>query len=176
MAYCIELTTSIVRPVTSNNKCGREDCGSRNSIAPKFLREESQIEIEIISPTQWRPNAPRLRTTLNEGGRRFSLAFVGSGIARWASYSIRLACQELLNGTIVGDPNTDVLLALEQMSDDDAASYEDTHVPISFDEGSPYEEIAALKILPSQLDVVLLLDEPEAHLHPARSPRSENGY
>jgi hypothetical protein len=137
-----------------------------NSIAPKFLRQESQIEIEIISPTEWRPNAPRLRTTLNEGGRAFSLAFVGSGVARWASYSIRLACQELLNGTIVGDPNTDVLLALEQMSDEEAASYEDTHLPFSFDEGSPYEEIAALEILPSKLDVVLLLDEPEAHLHP----------
>ena len=137
-----------------------------NSIAPKFLRQDSQIEIEIISPTEWRPNAPRLRTTLNEGGRRFSLAFVGSGVARWASYSIRLACQELLNGTIVGDPNTDVLLALEQMSDDEAASYEDFHLPITFDEGSPYEEIAALEILPSKLDVVLLLDEPEAHLHP----------
>lgn len=137
-----------------------------NSIAPKFLRQESQIQIEIISPTEWRPNAPRLRTTLNEGGRSFSLAFVGSGVARWASYSIRLACQELLNGTIVGDPNADVMLALEQMSDDEAASYEDSHLPISFDDWSRYEEIAALQILPSKLDVVLLLDEPEAHLHP----------
>jgi energy-coupling factor transporter ATP-binding protein EcfA2 len=138
-----------------------------NSIAPKFLLQDSQIDIEIISPTEWKPNAPRLRATMNENGRKFPLAFVGSGIARWASYSIRLACQELLDGTIVGDPNTETLLLEDAFSSD-----ETTHVVverpghISYDGATPYDEVAALRILPSKLDVVLLLDEPEAHLHP----------
>ena len=134
-----------------------------NSIAPKFLLQDSQIDIEISSPTEWKPNAPRLRATINENGRKFPLALVGSGIARWASYSIRLACQELLNGSIVGDPNKGVPLPLGDVSyaPDDAFP-----APIPFYGATTYEEVAALKILPSKLDVVLLLDEPEAHLHP----------
>ncbi len=138
-----------------------------NSIAPKFLLQNSQIDIEIISPSEWKPNAPRLRTTMNENGRKFPLASVGSGIARWASYSIRLACQELLDGTIAGDPNTDAILLEDDFSVDDMSPFV-VELPerISYDGATPYEEVAALRILPSKLDVVLLLDEPEAHLHP----------
>jgi energy-coupling factor transporter ATP-binding protein EcfA2 len=138
-----------------------------NSIAPKFLLQDSQIDIEIISPTEWKPNAPRLRATMNENGRKFPLASVGSGIARWASYSIRLACQELLDGTIAGDPNTDAMLLEDDFSDDEMSPFV-VELPerISYDGATPYDEIAALRILPSKLDVVLLLDEPEAHLHP----------
>ena len=134
-----------------------------NSIAPEFLLQNSQIDVEIMSPTDWKPNSPRLRTTMNENGRKFPLALVGSGIARWASYSIRLACQELLNGTIVRDPDNDVPLPLGDVSyaPDDAFP-----APIPFYGATPYEVVAALKILPSKLNVVLLLDEPEAHLHP----------
>ena len=89
---------------------------------------------------------------------------VGSGIARWASYSIRLACQELLNGTLDGDPNEG--LPISHVSYVDGRTYEVFHAPISYDGATPYEEVAALKILPTKLNVVLLLDEPEAHLHP----------
>jgi hypothetical protein len=104
---------------------------------------------------------------MNENGRKFPLASVGSGIARWASYSIRLACQELLDGTIAGDPNTDAMLLEDDFSDDEMSPFV-VELPerISYDGATPYDEIAALRILPSKLDVVLLLDEPEAHLHP----------
>lgn len=138
-----------------------------NSIAPKFLLQDSQIDIEIISPTEWKPNAPRLRATMNENGRKFPLASVGSGIARWASYSIRLACQELLGGTIAGNPNTDAILLENDSSDDEMSpSVVEFRERISYDGATPYDEVAALRFLPSMLDVVLLLDEPEAHLHP----------
>jgi energy-coupling factor transporter ATP-binding protein EcfA2 len=138
-----------------------------NSIAPKFLLQDSRIDIEILSPTEWKPDAPRLRATMNENGRKFPLASVGSGIARWASYSIRLACQELLDGTIVGDPNTDTPFLEDDFSYDEMTPLV-VELPerISYDGATPYEEVAALRILPSKLDVVLLLDEPEAHLHP----------
>lgn len=137
-----------------------------NSIAPKFLLQDSQLEIEIISPTEWKPNVPRIRATINENGRKFPLAFVGSGIARWASYLIRLACQELLAGTIVGDPNPELAITLDDFSYDGTTHFLELPERISYDGATPYEEVAALKILPTQLDVVLLLDEPEAHLHP----------
>lgn len=151
-----------------------------NSIAPKFLLQDSQIVIEIVSPTEWMPNAPRLRAMMREGNRTFPLSLVGSGIARWASYSIRLACQELVNGTIDRDSIMGVVISRDQIidgetyyqallkmvSDDEATSDEDILQFISFSEATPYEEIAALKILPAKLDVVLLVEEPEAHLHP----------
>jgi energy-coupling factor transporter ATP-binding protein EcfA2 len=138
-----------------------------NSIAPKFLLQDARIDIEIISPTEWKPNSPRLRATMNENGRRFPLASVGSGIARWASYSIRLACQELLGGTIAGNPNTDAILLEHDSSDDETSpSVVEFRERISYDGATPYDEVAALRILPSKLDIVLLLDEPEAHLHP----------
>lgn len=127
-----------------------------NLIAPKFLVQDSQIEIEILNPSRWKPQAPRLRTTMNQGGKKIPLARVGSGIARWASYSIRLACQELLNGTVIGDPDIEakVIQALggTYLVEEDAAA--------------TYAKVAALEVLPANLDVVLLIDEPEAHLHP----------
>ena len=137
-----------------------------NSIAPKFLLQDSRLEIEIISPTEWEPNTPRIRATMNENGRKFPLAFVGSGIARWASYSIRLACQELLAGTIIGDPNPEILFTLDDFSYDGTTHFLELPERISYDGATPYEEVAALEILPTKLEVVLLLDEPEAHLHP----------
>jgi hypothetical protein len=138
-----------------------------NSIAPKFLLQDSQIDIEIINPIEWKPNAPRLRATMNENGRKFPLASVGSGIARWASYSIRLACQELLGGTIADNPNTDaILLENDSSVDEMSAIVEESPERFSYDGATPYDDVAALRILPSKLDVVLLLDEPEAHLHP----------
>ena len=127
-----------------------------NLIAPKFLLQDSQLEIEIISPTEWKPNLPRIRATMNENGRKFPLAFVGSGIARWASYSIRLACQELLAGTIIGDPNPDLAFTLDDFSYDGTTHFLELPERISYDGATPYEEVAALEILPTKLDVVLL--------------------
>jgi len=137
-----------------------------NSIAPKFLLLDSHIDIEIISPTEWKPNTPRLRTTMNENGTKFPLSLVGSGVARWASYSIRLACQDLLKGTIAGDPNLEAPPSLDDVSFDGATPNEDFRERIFYDGGTPYEKVSSLKILSTKLDVVLLLDEPEAHLHP----------
>lgn len=137
-----------------------------NSIAPRFLLLDSRIDIEIISPAEWKPNVPRIRATMNEGGKKFPLAYVGSGIARWASYSIRLACQELLVGAIIGDPNPDVSVTLDEIRYVGDTAILEFPERISYDGATPYEVIAALEILPDKLEVVLLLDEPEAHLHP----------
>lgn len=137
-----------------------------NSIAPKFLLQDSHLEIEILDPTEWKSNIPRIRATMNENGRKFPLAFVGSGIARWASYSIRLACQELLAGTVIGDPNSDLPFTPDHSSYDGTTHVLELPERICYDGATPYEEVAALEIMPTQLDVILLLDEPEAHLHP----------
>lgn len=126
-----------------------------NSVAPKFLTQDSQIDIEILNPSKWEPGAPRLRTTMHQKGMKVPLARVGSGIARWASYSIRLACQELLNGTVIGDPSMESGVM--------------SHKGIKYvvqDLATTYAGVAALEVLPGNLDVVLLIDEPEAHLHP----------
>jgi hypothetical protein len=126
-----------------------------NAIAPKFLAEYSQIDIEILDPSKWRQDAPRLRATMHQNGMRVPLARVGSGIARWASYSIRLACQELLAGTVIGDPSMESGVI--------------SHKGVQYlmqDVATTYAGVAALEVLPGNLDVVLLIDEPEAHLHP----------
>ena len=126
-----------------------------NSIAPKFLVEDSQIDIEILDPSKWKPNAPRIHTTMHQNGMKVPLARVGSGIARWAAYSIRLACQELLDGSVIGDPS----MKSGVMS----------HKGVQYlmqDEATTYAEVSTLEVLPGNLDVVLLIDEPEAHLHP----------
>ena len=126
-----------------------------NSIAPSFLTEDSQIDIEFLDPSMWRPDAPRLRATMRQDGMKIPLARMGSGIARWVSYSIRLASQELLAGTVIGDPSME----------SDVVSHKGVQY-LRHDVATTYAGVAALEVLPGNLDVVLLIDEPEAHLHP----------
>jgi hypothetical protein len=126
-----------------------------NEIAPKFITEDSKIEIDIVRPSEWQTASPRLRVSISQGRAKFPLAHVGSGIARWASYSIRLACQQLFHSQIVVRGN-------------DGSQLPDDEIPYQVinDSSTSLESILKLQIIPQKMDVVLLMDEPEAHLHP----------
>ena len=128
-----------------------------NLIAPSFITDDYQISIDVIDPSKWGPGAPRLRATMSQNGMSAPLSRAGSGIARWASLSIRLACQELLSTTMIGDPSMESMVT----------SYKGV-AHLRREAAGAYAAVAALEAIneDGSLDVVLLIDEPEAHLHP----------
>lgn len=128
-----------------------------NLIAPSFITDDYQIGIDVIDPSKWGPGAPRLRVTMIQNGMTAPLSRAGSGIARWASLSIRLACQELLATIMIGDPSMDSMVT----------SYMGV-AHLRREATVAYAAVAALEPINKEhnLDVVLLIDEPEAHLHP----------
>ena len=123
-----------------------------NLIAPSFVTDDFQISIEVIDPSQWGAGAPRLRATMIQNGMTLPLSRAGSGIARWASLSIRLACQELLATTLIGDPSMESIVT---------SSKGVAH--LRQEAAAAYAAVAAIEPISENgtLDVVLLIDEPE---------------
>ena len=130
-----------------------------NRVSPSFLRDQGQIGVEVLPVSVWGSEDRRIRVTFSPArGRRVrndDLRVVGAGTARWAAASVLLACRRLEKGTqVVTDQNGSVL------SDVAAA-----HV-VEAARAEPLGQ-ATVRLEPADASGVYVIDEPEAHLHPA---------
>jgi len=100
------------------------------------------------------PIPERVRVTLEEGGERLDLGRLGSGLARWVAASVRLACDDLVTPVIrvTRDGITQTADAIPQ------------GLLVGLASGLTRETVL---IEPGNAPGVVLVDEPEAHLHPA---------
>jgi hypothetical protein len=136
-----------------------------NACLPTFVAEQGRVDINVLPLSAWHSADSRVRLTFREraspddGEMKFgeprSIEVLGAGTARWITAAVRRACLELMNGRRrFGDRFAE----LDELAPDheafDAARRED-----------PSERTAVLS--PRPFPAIYLIDEPEAHLHPA---------
>jgi hypothetical protein len=128
-----------------------------NRVAPGFLAEQGQIAIETLPVSVWGRGNRRLRVTFTGlDGESRDLGVIGAGTARWAASAVRLACWRLQQGhRVVTDRAGSVI------TDPDAAR---EAIRTAIEE--PLTQ-AAVRLESADAPVVYVVDEPEAHLHPA---------
>ena len=128
-----------------------------NRVAPSFLRDQGQIGVEVLPVSVWGPEDRRIRVTFTgRDGWHRDLRVVGAGTARWAAAAVLLACRRLENGKqVVTDQDGTVI------SDRDDARY-----IVEAARAEPLSQ-AAVRLEPADAPGVYVIDEPEAHLHPA---------
>lgn len=164
--FGVPLKDSASAPVESENSVNAyvvspyiEDAVRRvearaNEIAPSFI-SEWYIRVAVAPPSTWKANQPRITTYL-EGRRRVPLQDAGSGISRWAALSLRIACLDILHSGFVG---LDGFEYLELFALGEVGPEIDRFVEVRARLNRVHQDFGSL-------NVVLLADEPEAHLHP----------
>ena len=124
-------------------------------IAPLFIGME--IRVEILEPSRWHEEPSRVRVVLVDQNEHIDLRMIGSGVARWASAAIRLACARLACADLqVTDPLTGETVASTAVAKEIAVRARE----------DPYRA-PGLTLKRGRRPQLLLIDEPEAHLHPA---------
>ena len=128
-----------------------------NRVAPSFLRDEGQIGVEVLPVSVWGPEDRRIRVTFKgRDGWHRDLRVVGAGTARWAAAAVQLACRRLAKGRqVVTDQDGAVI--------SDRAAVRDL---MATARAEPLSQ-AAVRLEPADAPGVYVIDEPEAHLHPA---------
>ncbi|HET9731933.1 MAG TPA: AAA family ATPase [Acidimicrobiales bacterium] len=127
-----------------------------NTVAPAFVSELGEIRVQILPPSLWHKESQRVRISFEENGDRHDLRVIGSGVARWASASLRLAGHELANGKRV------VQVDGNEVCDDDMVSE-----AVREARRRPLDQTSVVLIgTPSTSAITYIVDEPEAHLHP----------
>jgi len=128
-----------------------------NRVAPGFLRDQGQIGVEVLPVSVWGPENRRIRVTFKgRDGWHRDLRVVGAGTARWAAAAVQLACRRLAKGRqVVTDQDGAVI--------SDRAAVRDL---VAAARAQPLSQ-ATVRLEPADAPGVYVIDEPEAHLHPA---------
>jgi energy-coupling factor transporter ATP-binding protein EcfA2 len=132
-----------------------------NELAPSFVREQGRIRISLMAPAFWTEIPSRLVVFFSEkvsekGSHDFPLGDVGAGVARWVSAALRLACRELLNSSRL-------------LADVDESTPKGQQAARDLLHRAEWEEDCFRRIEfrpPPLFNEVVLVDEPESHLHP----------
>jgi len=128
-----------------------------NRIAPGFIREQGRIGIELLPVTVWGLEDNRVRVTFTgRDTKPRDLGIVGAGTARWVAAAVELACRRLAQGRQV-------------VTSEDGAVVTDPSVVWDIMEaarGAPLTQ-ERVRLEPVDVPGVYIIDEPEAHLHPA---------
>jgi AAA domain, putative AbiEii toxin, Type IV TA system len=130
-----------------------------NRVAPGFLRHQGQIGVEVLPVSVWGPEDRRIRVTFTATGRdrwHRDLRVVGAGTARWAAAAVQLACRNMEKGTqVVTDQDGSVIGERDAVRDMVAAA-----------RAEPLSQ-STVRLESADAPGVYVIDEPEAHLHPA---------
>jgi AAA domain, putative AbiEii toxin, Type IV TA system len=128
-----------------------------NRVAPSFLRDEGQIGVEVLPVSVWGARRPQDPGDVHWPGRvARDLRVVGAGTARWTAAVVKLACRRLAKGRqVVTDQDGAVI--------SDRAAVRDL---VAAARAEPLSQ-AAVRLEPADAPGVYVIDEPEAHLHPA---------
>ena len=129
-----------------------------NRIAPSFVQSQGAIGREVLPVAVWEASDHRVRATFaeREDDEPRDLRVVGAGTARWVAAAVRLACRRLE--------------AAEQIVvDETGASVTAEEVKREIIQNARREALtqAAVRLEPADAPGSYIVDEPEAHLHPA---------
>ncbi len=140
-----------------------------NSYLPDFVSQQGQVEITTLEPEYWTTVPERVIVMFRENdGREVDAEVLGAGVRRWVRAALLLASEELRRSRrTLRDPIT----AWPAM-----AAHLEEHKSFSVDpppaesplRRAPYDQDAFDEFQfdpPADLGIVLI-DEPEAHLHP----------
>jgi AAA domain, putative AbiEii toxin, Type IV TA system len=128
-----------------------------NRVAPSFLRSQGEIGVEVLPVSVWGPEDHRVRVTFTgRDGERRDLRVVGAGTARWAAAAVQLACRRLEKGRQVVTDRAGAVI-------DDVAAARDL---MQEARAEPLNQ-TTVRLEPLNTPGVYVVDEPEAHLHPA---------
>lgn len=127
-----------------------------NELLPSFVTEQGCIAIDIVEPELWRAIPARIRIGFVEGDAPTrELGTVGAGVARWIAAAIRLASLELR-----GAKRRFFDSQLSEVTDATQAS------AIAWAAHSDLGAFDQMALVATPVPAVMLIDEPEAHLHP----------
>src|SRR5262249_33665126 len=128
-----------------------------NRIAPEFVKNQGRIGIEVLPVSVWGSGTHRIRATFAEDAdQKHDLRVVGAGTGRWSAAAIRLAARRLGKGQqVVIDEN-----GLAVTDEDELRRL------VSMALRTPLAQ-TLVRLEPSEAPAVYIVDEPEAHLHPA---------
>jgi predicted ATPase len=131
-----------------------------NSLLPSFISSEYRLCLEILAVELWSEGVPRIRLFLRGNNElRIPLALSGSGIRKWCSLALKIACHELLEAKRI-DPlqrrhyGGKFWIGLD--IDPDAVE----SVQLFWSDANE------ILLEPDGSRTIILIDEPEAHLHP----------
>jgi AAA domain, putative AbiEii toxin, Type IV TA system len=128
-----------------------------NRVAPSFLQNQGRIGVEVLPVSVWGPQDRRIRVTFTgRDGERRDLRVVGAGTARWAAAAVQLACRRLKKGNQVVTDQAGTVIS-------DLAAVQ--HI-VQAARAEPLSQ-TAVRLEPADAPGVYVIDEPEAHLHPA---------
>jgi hypothetical protein len=128
-----------------------------NRVAPSFLRGQGEIGVEVLPVSVWGPEDRRIRVTFTGQDReRRDLRVVGAGTARWAAAALQLACRRLEKGHQVVTDRAGAVIG-------DVAAAGDV---VQAARTEPLNQ-TTVRLEPLNAPGVYVVDEPEAHLHPA---------
>lgn len=128
-----------------------------NELLPSFVAAQGTVTIDIEPMSSWTHTSPLKVLFHDHGSDPIPLENCGAGTRRWIAAAIRLACSDLTKarwtvlGTPTGASTDDVDEALAQV---EAAA-----------EGGALLDVAQ-PAWPDRANDVVLVDEPEANLHP----------
>lgn len=128
-----------------------------NTVAPDFVRDQGTILISVMPPQYWANIPDRVLVTFREKDAEISVdcEVLGAGVRRWVKAAVRLACAELQRADrLVEDADLTTIQGRREVS---VALGEAAHDETAF---------ARFKFEPPVSVGVVLVDEPEAHLHP----------
>ena len=119
--------------------------------------KQGRIGIEVLPVSVWGSGTHRIRATFAEDAdEKRDLKVVGAGTGRWSAAAIRLAVRRLGKGQqVVIDENGGVV------NDED-----ERRRLVSVALRTPLAQ-TLVRLEPSEAPAVYIVDEPEAHLHPA---------
>jgi energy-coupling factor transporter ATP-binding protein EcfA2 len=128
-----------------------------NRVAPEFVKNQGRIGIEVLPVSVWGSGKHRVRATFTEDAdEKRDLRVVGAGTGRWSAAAIRLAARRLGKGQQVVIDENSVLV-----------NDEDERRRIVSDALRTPHAQTLVRLEPSDAPAVYIVDEPEAHLHPA---------
>jgi len=128
-----------------------------NSLVPDFVRDQGTINIEVLQPEFWPGIPDRVLVTFKEKDTESAIdcEVLGAGVRRWVRAAIRLACAELTT-------SSRLLEGADVATKEGRAKIIKTLREAAHDA----EAFARFGFEPPASLGVILVDEPEAHLHP----------
>ncbi len=142
-----------------------------NALLPTWLSEQGHLKLRLLEPWEWLPEGKITRVTMRPTGSSESVdpTDLGAATRRWLSVCLTIALAQARL------PLTHLEMAWDTDEDGPALTFLDTSAPNEEwdDFGPPVRRLPeegladTMRRWTSQLGLVLLLDEPEMHLHPS---------
>ncbi len=131
-----------------------------NEELPEFIRQQGAVELDVLPLEEWFHGDERCRLSYHHTGtdRRIELPDLGAGVRRWIEIAAELACRHAKDAQRVAlDPASGMLITDQSAV---RAAVESVKKDGSYDSGR-------IRLSVRSQPTIVLIDEPEQHLHPS---------